>query len=268
MHRFHLPPEQCQGELLELSGSAAHHAARVLRLGPGAPVTVLDGAGQEIAAEIQECGRRSVRLRVLDRKRWPLPRWRVTLLQAIPKGKRFDLVIQKATELGASRIVPVLAERVIPQFGKAEAEDKVEKWRQIAVEAIKQCGSPWLPRLDAPRTVTQAAALAAKAELSLVGSLRPGSRHPRNYFHAFSNQHQRQPREVAVWIGPEGDFTEAEYDQLERAGARPITLGSLVLRTDTAALYCLSVLNYELQSPPEPGIEPILGSDSPGVRDA
>jgi 16S rRNA (uracil1498-N3)-methyltransferase len=87
-------------------------------------------------------------------------------------------------------------------------------------------------------------------ELPLIASLQSGSRSPREYFRAFHAQHGRGPESVCVWVGPEGDFTPAETEAIRLHGALPITLGQLVLRTETAAIYCLSVLNYELQSPP------------------
>jgi 16S rRNA (uracil1498-N3)-methyltransferase len=158
-------------------------------------------------------------------------------------------VIQKATELGVSRVVPLLSERVVTHLDSESAEAKTEKWQQVAVEAIKQCGAAWLAQVEAPVRVPDLIARGEQFELPLVACLEPGSRHPRVWFDEFHDREQRGPRSVAVWVGPEGDFTSAEYGMIRDAGARPITLGPLVLRVETAATYCLSVVNYELSSP-------------------
>jgi 16S rRNA (uracil1498-N3)-methyltransferase len=175
----------------------------------------------------------------------------ITLLQAVPKGKIMEAIIQKATELGAFRIVPVLSERVVAQVDDEDAARKVAKWRLVAAEAIKQCGSAWLPHVELPLTPDQFLARKENFELALIASLESGSRQARECFREFHAKHGRMPQSVCVWIGPEGDFTPAETQAIKSAGVLPITLGQLVLRTETAAIYCLSVLNYELQ-PPSP----------------
>lgn len=248
LRRFYLPPEHCQGERLILGEREAHHARHVLRLRPGDRVLVLDGAGKEFACEVQESEREDVHLRVMEKRSFPPPPCRVTLVQAVPKGKLIEAIIEKATELGAWRIVPLLSERVVVRIEAAEAAHKAAKWQLAAIEAIKQCGSPWLPQIQAPLTPEQFLAQRQNCELSLVASLQPGSRHPREYFRAFQQTHARPPQTVSVWIGPEGDFTPAELQAIQAAGAAPITLGPRVLRAETAAIYCLSVLNYELLS--------------------
>ncbi len=175
--------------------------------------------------------------------------WQITLLQALPKGKLIEAVIQKATELGVARVVPLLSERVVAHLAPDEAADKRDKWQEVAVEAIKQCGSAWLPQVETPISPQKFLDRKELFDLALVGSLQPGSRHPREYFFEFERQHRRLPNSVAIWVGPEGDFTPAELGMIQTAGAKPITLGRLVLRAETAAIYCLSVLNYELGSP-------------------
>jgi 16S rRNA (uracil1498-N3)-methyltransferase len=125
---------------------------------------------------------------------------------------------------------------------------KAEKWRLTAIEAGKQCGSAWLPQVDAPVTPKEFLARGEKYELPLIASLQNDRRHPREYFETFQEENGRLPKSICVWVGPEGDFTPAEMSAAKSAGALPITLGRLVLRSETAAVYCLSVLNYELQA--------------------
>jgi len=248
MHRFFIPPEPGQGPSLFLAGSEAHHAKHVIRLRRGERVMVLDGAGRQRTCEVREFTGRQVSLEVVEERSIAAPACAVTLIQAIPKGKIFESIIQKATELGVSRIAPLLSEHVVSRVNEGEAESKRMKWRQVAIEAIKQCGAAWLPQIDTPITVHQFLDRREPFELPLLASLQPGSKHAREYFCSFQKTHGTGPRSACVWVGPEGDFTFAETEAIVAAGALPITLGPLVLRVETAAIYCLSILSYELQA--------------------
>jgi 16S rRNA (uracil1498-N3)-methyltransferase len=250
MHRFYLPPDECQATTLYLAGGEAHHARHVLRLRPGDPVIVLDGTGSELACEVRDPERDRVPLRVLQRRSVPPSPCQITLIQALPKGKIFEAIIQKATELGVCRLVPLLSERVSTRLDAAASTQKVQKWRAVAIEAIKQCGSAWLPKIETPANPSQFLARGETFGLSLIASLQPGSRPAQEYFSSYRNEHKGSPRSVCVWVGPEGDFTPDEVKEIQGGGALPITLGPLVLRTETAAVYCLSILNYESQSAP------------------
>jgi 16S rRNA (uracil1498-N3)-methyltransferase len=251
MHRFYLPPESCRGNRLRLDGREAHHALHVLRLQPGETVTVLDGAGGEYGCEVEAAGKNVVTLALREQRQAAPPACRLSLFVAVPKGRIIEDIIQKAVELGVHQVVPLLTERVVTQLTAAAAEHKREKWRQVAVEAIKQCGANWLPQVAAPVKLKDFLARTGKPELMLVGSLQTERRHPRDVFSEFQKLHGRKPATVGVWIGPEGDFTLDELNAIEAAGAQPITLGALTLRVETAAIYCLSFLNYELRSWPE-----------------
>jgi 16S rRNA (uracil1498-N3)-methyltransferase len=253
MHRFFLAPEKSQGENVVLQGSEAHHAAHVLRVRNGEQVTLLDGAGTERLCEVVGIERERVMLRLIETRTTPPPPFQLTLVQAVPKGKLFESIIQKATELGAFRIIPLLTDRVVMHLDEAAADHKILKWRQVALEAIKQCGSPWLPRVEPPQRIAESVTQMDSQDLALVGSLQPEATHPRTHLRNFQARTGRPARSVSVWIGPEGDFTPAELDTIQSAGALPISLGRQVLRTETAALYCLSFLNYELQAPDGPG---------------
>jgi 16S rRNA (uracil1498-N3)-methyltransferase len=178
--------------------------------------------------------------------------YQITLLQAVPKGKIIEAIIQKAVELGVHRVVPLLTERVTTRLDGDSAAHKAEKLQQVAIEAIKQCGAAWLPKIENPLTPGEFLARNEKFELPLIASLQPGSRHAREYFQAFQNEQGRKPESVCIWVGPEGDFTADEVRAIQTGGALPITLGKLVLRVETAAAYCLSILNYDLASPASP----------------
>lgn len=267
MHRFHLPPEQCQAGEILLAGREAHHGLRVLRLGRGDRVMVFDGIGHEYECEVIESKQPSIRLQVKQETFHPQAPCRLTLWQAIPKGKLMDAIVQKATELGVSRIVPLVSERVIMRLDSESAAQKVAHWRLITIEAAKQCGSPWLPQIDSPITPADFLLRHEQFDLSLIASLHPGHQHPRGCLTAFRDQHGPACAtggvdvdvDVGVWIGPEGDFSAAEVDAVVAAGAKPITLGRQVLRVETAAVYCLSILKYELQTPAEASLLPPPG---------
>lgn len=247
MHRFYLPPERCRHSTLELTDDEAQHALRVLRIQPGERITVLDGAGHQLNCEVRAATKRTLTLDVQHKTFSPPLPCQITLLQAVPKAKAMDYIVQKATELGAARVVPVLSERTVIQIDGEHATDKAEKWQQIAIESIKQCGSPWLTKIEAPVTLKNYLARREKFDLPLIASLQEDRRHPREFIQQFRDEHNRLPATACVWIGPEGDFSPAEMNLIKAEGALPITLGRLVLRSDTAAIYSLSVLNYELQ---------------------
>jgi len=247
-HRFYLPPADATGDQLQLDGREAHHAIHVLRLKRGDDIIVLDGAGNELSCRIETVSRDALSLRVTRRITVPVLPCAITLLVGVPKGKIIESIIQKSVELGARQIVPLLTERVVTRLDEKERDRKREQWQMVAVEAAKQCGAAWLPTVAAPVTIEQFLAQPPSFDLSLVGSLQPERRHPREVLQEFERKNDRRPRRVAVWIGPEGDFTLEELKAIQDAGARPITLGNLTLRVETAAIYCLSILNHELNS--------------------
>ena len=239
----------CRGSTLFLTGSQAHHASRVLRVELGERVTVLDGMGQEFLCEVAGADKRAVQLAVRENRVHRPRQCQIVLLQAIPKGRIIESIIEKATELGVHRIVPLLTERVTARLDRDGAAEKGAKWQQAAVEAIKQCGAAWLPKVEVPVRLKEFLARQETFDLAFVGALQGDTRHPREYLREFEMAQGTRPRRVAIWVGPEGDLTLEELQRIQSTGAKPITLGPLVLRVETAAIYCLSFLNYELQSP-------------------
>ncbi|MCX8107401.1 MAG: 16S rRNA (uracil(1498)-N(3))-methyltransferase, partial [Verrucomicrobiae bacterium] len=229
-----------------LEGSEAHHALSVLRVRAGDRVLVLNGGGLGATCEVKSVSRKSVNLGVVEHFEFERPGYYVTLFQAVLKNKAMDVVIQKAVELGVWRIVPVRCERSVVRFSGGEVDEKIERWRSVAIEAIKQCGAPWLPSIEAPKPVREAIHDAGKIEISFMAALRSQARHLREYFISFAEANNRPPRTIAVWIGPEGDFTDAEFAAMEASGVLPVTFGPRVLRSETAALYALAAVNYEM----------------------
>ena len=247
MHRFYIAPAAWNPEALRLDEAEAHHALNVLRLKAGDRVVAFDGRGNEATVEVGEGSKKSLPLRVVHAAKTPPLPCRIVLAQAVPKGKNMDLIIQKATELGAAEIAPLLSERTVVRYEdeRGEAGAKREKWQVIAIEAAKQCGQNWLPAVGLPKSPREFLAVRAKDfDLMLIASLQPDARHPRAWLAEFPPA--KPPKSVLILVGPEGDFTPAEISMSKAAGCRPITLGPIVLRTETAAIYCLSVLSYEL----------------------
>ncbi len=247
MHRFYLPPEQWDPASPRLTGAEAHHCRDVLRGAAGQKVVLFNGRGREMTAEIAEVGRGEVKLTKLHEAETPPLRCRITLAQAIPKGKNMDLIVQKAVEIGASEIVPIISDRTIVRLDPEEAAGKQAKWQGIAIEAAKQCGQNWLPQVRSPVRLKEFFAGTGKAPgLALIGSLQPGARHLKEVLREVEERGGARPTEALMCIGPEGDFTPAEVALALGHGCQPITLGPIILRVETAAIYCLSVLSYEL----------------------
>ena len=249
MLRAFLETDLAVGAVIALPERESHHLARVLRAEPGSVIEVLNGRGDVAQTEVLTVSRKGdMSIRVLSTAHRPELPCRLTLMQAIPKGKNMEWILEKATELGAYRIVPLMTERTVVHLDQADAAGKMERWKATAVDAIKQCGSPWLPRLEPPVSLAVALKYAASTDMSVFGSFEADANSARELCTRSSDRLGRFPKDVAVWIGPEGDFSPAEIMALRHAGVLPMTMGPLVLRVETAALYALSVLGAEALS--------------------
>jgi len=223
------------GKRLVVAGNAANHIARVLRLRSGDALTVFDGSGGEFGARVEEFRKEAVVVcveehRTLDRES-PLP---LTLAQGISRGERMDWIIQKATELGASRIVPVFTKRSVVRLDDKQAERKLQHWRAIAVSACEQCGRNRLPDVAAPADffdVLPAGFSAGETRLLLspTGDLR-------------IDDLKDVGKGITVLIGPEGGLEDAEQEAAVAAGFKAVRMGPRVLRTETAAIAALTII--------------------------
>ncbi|MBM3861061.1 MAG: 16S rRNA (uracil(1498)-N(3))-methyltransferase [Verrucomicrobia bacterium] len=227
MHRFFLPDLGS----LRLAGDEAHHCRDVFRLRSEDEIEVFDGCGNVVRCRIEALSKREVRLAALERRHAPPLPCRITLAVAVIR-KNFEFIIQKATELGVNGIMPLITERTIVRA------DKTPRWTEIALEACKQCGNNWLPLVTPAQSLEEFLGAPSHFDLRLVAALHPGAKPVKSLL--------RSARSVCVLIGPEGDFTPAEYAAIGAAGFTPVTLGPLVLRADTAAIYALSVVHHEL----------------------
>jgi 16S rRNA (uracil1498-N3)-methyltransferase len=264
MHRFYIPPEQWNPDQLSLTGGEAHHARDVLRLKAGDRAVLFNGNGREVTAELGDASSGQLRFQKLTETETQPLNCRITLGQAIPKGKNMDLIVQKAVEIGVADICPLMSQRTVVDLDPEAAAQKQAKWQQVAIEAAKQCGQNWLPTVQTPRTLkdffasSSGSSVAAVSDrrsrareahtfdLQLIGSLQPDAQHLKKVLAQYSTDHGALPRGVLMMVGPEGDFTPAELALAKSHGCLPITLGPIILRVETAAIYCLSVLSYEL----------------------
>ena len=208
-----------------LAREQSHHIANVLRLKPGAAIRVLDGAGSSREAQLTAVSKNKINFAFRGRVT-TLPRAgvEITLFQCVAKAARMDWLVEKATELGVARIVPVLSERVV-------VGANVERWNRIAEAAICQCGGGWMPEISP--ALKWDATLAAIRDFDGVvytGSLMPDAK-------PFSLQ--PSAISLAFLIGPEGDFTPHEYESATTAGALPVSFGPQVMRVETAAIYAV-----------------------------
>ncbi|MDB6132354.1 MAG: rsmE [Verrucomicrobiales bacterium] len=253
LHRFYIPPAQWNPSAPVLDEAESRHAAEVLRLKPGDAVSVFNGEGIQAEARISRLGKREVALEITETRSTTPPAARLLLAQAVPKGKNMDLVLQKATELGASGLIPLLTERTVVRLSPEEAADKQDKWQRIVIEACKQCGQNFLPQVHRPVGLETFLGSIPSADLRLVAAIEPGAKSLKTILSDWSRVHaltaagpDGQPSSALVLIGPEGDFTPAELAKAKAAGCQPLTLGPIILRTETAAIYILSVLAHEL----------------------
>jgi 16S rRNA (uracil1498-N3)-methyltransferase len=239
MPRFHLPPAVWQTGLLE--GDEARHLSQVLRIKPGETITVFDGLGRRAEAEVLTVSRDQASLKLGESHTLPAPLPAITLAQAIPKGRNMDLIVQKAVELGIAAIQPLVTKNTVVQPG----EGKSDKWRRNALEACKQCGQDTLPKIADPlpfdRWIASGAGiLPAAHHLKIIASLASGAKPVRDVLRAHPGTNT-----ATLLVGPEGDFTSEETTAALAAGFLPVSLGDIVLRVETATLFCLSALRYE-----------------------
>lgn len=244
---FCTPPTAEPAELT-LGADESHHLVAVNRARVGDTVVAFDGRGTEWICELTGDKKNAAVLKVRFRqKARPLP-YEITLGQALPKGPSMDAIVRKATEIGAAHIAPLESERTQVHLEGERSDKKIEKWQTAALEAAKQCGNPFLPTISPVQSASAFMEAARGYDLKLIASLQPGAKSLKAVLAGFATAQGRAPKKVLWLVGPEGDFTPAELSQAKTCGFEPITLGPLVLRCETAAVYALSVLSYELQN--------------------
>ncbi len=247
MYRCRIEPQSWDEPEFQPASGELERLLRVLRVKDGATLAVFDGCGRGGQARFTVDPVDGVaRLRPIQgdvaRTAAPLP---VVLFQAIPKASRMDWLVEKATEFGVTEIVPLVSERCIVRPTESRrAGNRLSRWRRLAQEAARQCGMATVPEIGAPVTFETAMThLANRALSGIYGSLEADTVPLRRVFEGRGG-HQGL---MALFIGPEGDFTPDETDRLRSAGMTPISLGPRILRVETAALAALCMIGYELE---------------------
>lgn len=246
--RAYAPDVPAAAVEIRLSPEESHHLVVVNRCSRGEPVVAFDGHGREWLTECIDPAKHGAVLRVKETRPAATRAFSITLAQALPKGSTMDDIVRQATEVGAARIVPLLSERTQVHLDGNRADKKVEKWRTTAIEAAKQCGNPWLPEIAPLQKFDAWLAGSPAYDLKLVASLHAGTTTLKQALIKHAAHHPSPPRNAVWLVGPEGDFSPAEMTAAITAGFMPVTLGPLVLRSDTAAIYALSILSNALQA--------------------
>ena len=228
-----------------LDAEQSHHCANVVRQNVGDHFSVFDGHGHEAKARITEIAKDAVKFTVLAKASTPRPAHPVWLAQALTKAKSMDMIIEKATELAVSEIVPLQSDHSVAQVDGEKADAKVEKWSKLAIEAAKQCGQNWLPVVRAPQAPKDFVTALPKGAVRLIASLQPEAK-PLKHVLREQLAGFKPGTPIVVMIGPEGDFTPAEIGAARAAGFLPVSLGKIILRAETAAFFALSSIAYEL----------------------
>ena len=251
MHRFYQPGPEFSQRQIPLPPEEVHHALHVLRLREGEPVAVMNGQGEVAYGVLRTENRQVASVMVERRERRPRPRPQMVLFQGVTKRSAFEWILQKAVEMGVSRFVPVLTEHAVPSWDPREVRKKQERWEAIAIGAMKQSGNPWRMQVDSPKPFPQALEEKGLDDeepvLRLVALLEEEAQPLRVWLQRFRAEKGTDPETVHLWIGPEGDFSSWEKDQLRQRQVHPLTLGPYTLRAETAALTALAHLSYELR---------------------
>lgn len=230
MPRFFVPKDQ----IPEITGSDAHQIKNVLRMQKGDTLEILDGAGAVHQAKITDIRAGKVICEITSSASQDNEfKVKITIAQCLPKGKKMDLIIQKCTELGADKIIPVLSERSIAKA------DKLERWQKIAKEAAEQSGRSTIPEVTPLMHFDEVLKLMVNYDLALIPWELEKEKNLKSLWSEVCGL-----RSVVILVGPEGGFSHQEIEQAKAAGFKPISLGKNILRTETAGMAILAMLSY------------------------
>lgn len=244
MHRFMVESRHIQNGRITLEGEDLKHLRQVLRLEAGDIIRVFDGSGMEYESKLLSVDKNQAIAEITSEFQSETePKTRVTLFQGLPKGEKMELIIQKTVELGIYRIVPVITQRSVVQLDSKDRAKKAERWSKIAREAAKQCGRAFVPEVFAPVDFKDAMEQSGRFGLAVM---------------LYENEQKKCLKEllkcytinkigdIALFIGPEGGFSDQEVEFCIHSGYNIAGLGKRILRTETAAISVVSVIMYEM----------------------
>lgn len=234
--RFFVPAESLQSDQIVISGEPYHHLRKVLRLKAGAIILLLDGDGHCCEVQIEQLQSEQATTRLIRRWHETQQNLKITLLQALPKGDKFDLVLQKGTELGVNSFQAVETEHAVPNLNAARLKKREQRWQRIASEAARQSRRTFLPEVKPLQHLSEVLE-ESSSDLKLVlweaGAMPLAEALPGT-----------PPAGVRLLVGPEGGFSSAEINKITAAGYQPVHLGPRILRTETAGLAATPILQY------------------------
>ena len=244
MHTFYVPPPQIFTDTVTITDSEQHHLRNVLRLTPGATIRIIDGQGNVYIAEVLDAGtnRGASEARILSHEFHARVSPSLTLFQGLPKNDKMELILQKTTEIGVTQIVPIHSAHALQN----PSQNRYERWHRVVISATKQCKRAWLPELCKPQTFE--ASLAQLENFSRCLILNPQiEQESRPQYIKTVLRQVSQPTSIALFVGPEGGFSKQEITAAIESGCMPVTLGTNILRTETAAIVAVAVTAYEYQ---------------------
>jgi len=238
--RIFVPRENIWEGKVILSPAEARYLVRVLRLKQGEQITIFDNSGRECLIVLEKTSSRGVEGRILSEKKIDRdPSKKITLLAALLKGEKFNWIVQKSTELGVSQIVPLETQYTVVHLNSARVREKISRWQKIAQEAARQSGRTSIPEIHFPRTLLESFAVVKEVDLAII----PWESEESLYLRDLLTRECIWEK-VALFIGPEGGFTPEEIRKAREAGLIPVSLGSRILRAETAALAAMATILY------------------------
>lgn len=244
MHTFYVPSPQIRNNIATITDSEHHHLRNVLRTKPGEIVRIIDGKGNVYTARILEIqgDRLSSEAQILSHEFHAAVSPKLTLFQGLPKNDKMELILQKTTELGVAQIVPLHSEYALQK----PSQNRYERWHRVLIAATKQSGRTWLPELCAAEAFETALTQLDKFSVCLL--LSPHRDHESHIQHIKAVLRGiPRPDAIALFVGPEGGFSDQEITRAIESGCIPVTLGRNILRTETAAIVAVAVAAYEFQ---------------------
>ena len=240
MHTFYVQPTQIDANTAVITGSEYHHLRNVLRIPSGEIIRIIDGQGNVYTAEILDTStnRSSSEARICTHEFYAKPSPTLTLFQGLPKNDKMELILQKTTELGVTQIVPLHSERTLQK----PSQHRYKRWHRIVISATKQCKRAWLPELSEAQQFEASLAQLERFSLRLLLSPHAAGQHIKRVLRETPDTNA-----IALFVGPEGGFSDQEITIAIERGCIPVTLGANILRTETAAIAAVAITAYEYQ---------------------
>lgn len=239
LRRFFISPTDITGETAQLTGPEAHHLRNVLRLSPGDPITFFDGTGARYQARIEGILKDRVTATIINQSQDILPKIRLHLGQALLKGQKMDLILQKATELGIDSIWPFYSEHGVH---KPLRDAQTERWQRIVLEACKQCDRAKPPEIHNTQTITELMVQPPPCDMKMIF----WEHETKQTLNEVLANQKKDCRSIFFLLGPEGGFSETEVACAQKNGFSPISLGPRILRAETATIAATAILQFAI----------------------